>query len=336
MVCKLRQVYFSNDKTMETFRSYVSRTKQQIESELAKFSSSISELSLHPQIEYAILSKGKRLRPILVVLSAESVGGSREKTLPLALALELLHTATLVHDDIIDQDEVRRDKLTVHKKWSVSDAILTGDALIALAVEMASGYDEQVLKVVARSALELCDGERLDIASSLVTVDEEAYFKRITEKSASLFRASTCCGALAGNASASEIAALSSFGENFGIAYQLKDDVLDLTHEGTDLLKDQQRGNVTLPLIHFYADCNPTQRKRIEKKLQALKKQGPDQNENRLSKSILDVLKQSGSVEYCEEKVEEYLNRAVACISNLRDSVFKGYLIEMTGMKSHA
>ncbi len=328
----MRQVYFSNDKTKETFKSYVSRTKQQIESELARFSSNISELSLHPQIEYAILSKGKRLRPILVVLSAESVGGSREKALPLALALELLHTATLVHDDIIDQDEVRRDKLTVHKKWSVSDAILTGDALIALAVELASGYDEEVLKIVARSALELCDGERLDIASSLETINEEAYFKRITEKSASLFRASTCCGALAGSASPSEITALSSFGENFGIAYQLKDDIVDLTHEGTDLLKDQQRGNVTLPLIHFYANCGPNQRKIIERKVQTLSKENLCSHDVGLSKSILEGLRQSGSIGYCEKKMEEHLNQAVTSISILRDSKFKGYLTEMTGM----
>lgn len=189
----MKQEYSLKGKAEHNFKSYVSRTQLQIESELKKFTSRLSERNLHPQIEYALLSEGKRLRPILAILSAETVGGNRNKVMPLALAFELMHTATLVHDDVIDQDETRRNKPALYRKWSVNDAILTGDALIALAVELASKYGEEILKTVARSALELCDGERMDITSSLKTATEESYFKRIGEKSASLFRTSTYC-----------------------------------------------------------------------------------------------------------------------------------------------
>src|SRR3990170_585831 len=109
--------------------------------------------------------------------------------MPLALAFELMHAATLIHDDIIDRDEMRRGKLALYKKWSAIDAILTGDALIALAVNLASEYGETVLKTVAQSALELCDGEHIDITFSLKTATEEGYIQNIREKSASLFKA---------------------------------------------------------------------------------------------------------------------------------------------------
>jgi geranylgeranyl pyrophosphate synthase len=280
-------------------------------------------------MEYALLSEGKRLRPMLTILSAEAVGGNQNKVMPLALAFELMHTATLVHDDVIDQDETRRNKPALYKKWSINDAILTGDALIALSVELASKYGEETLKTVARSALELCDGERMDITSSVETTTEESYFKRIREKSASLFRASTYCGALVGGGTASEVDALSAFGENFGIAYQLKDDILDLTHRGTDILKDQKSGNITLPLIHFYMNSSPNQRKELESKL-TLIRQNRNTDDAELSRTILETIRRTGSIEYCEKKINEHLDRAVASISSLKNSDFKDYLIEMT------
>jgi geranylgeranyl pyrophosphate synthase len=266
---------------------------------------------------------------MLTILSAEAVGGRRDKVMQLALAFELMHTATLVHDDAIDQDETRRNKPALHKKWSVNDAILTGDALIALAVESASKYGEKILKTVARSALELCDGERMDITSSLQTATEESYFKRIREKSASLFRASTYCGASAGGGTPSEIDTLSAFGEHFGIAYQLKDDIIDLVQNGTCILEGEKSGNITLPLIHLYANVTPSQRKEMQNKLQALTKQKGNIQSTQLSRSILETIRSTGSLEYCEKKIDEHLSRAVSCIFSLRDSMHKAYLIEL-------
>jgi len=330
----LKQEYSFESDAGDSFKSYIERTKSQVESELAKLVLRLSKLNLHPQIEYAVLSGGKRLRPLFVILSAESVGGSRDKVMQLALAFELVHTATLVHDDIIDQDETRRGRPALHRRWSVNDAILTGDALIALAVELASGYGETVMRTVAQSALELCDGEHVDITLSLKAATEESYFRKVREKSASLFRASASCGALAGGGAPLEVHSLSVFGENFGIAYQLRDDLLDLTYEGNTSLKDIGDGRITLPLIHSYINSDTDEREKIVNKLQTLMDKNHEAEEE-TAEYFLRIMQRSGSIEYCEKKIEEHLRQAVASIFTLKESAYKTYLFEMTRALKH-
>lgn len=329
MALKLKQETSLKHSAQDAFKSYILDAKNQIETELVRLSKQLSELSLHPQIEYAILSEGKRLRPLLTILSAESVGGKRDKVMSLALAFELMHTATLVHDDIIDQDEIRRNVPALHKKWSTNDAILTGDALIALSVDLASGYGQSVLQTVARSALQLCDGEKMDITFSLQSATEEMYLRRIEAKSASLFRASTYCGALAGGGSRIEVNSLSVFGENFGIAYQIKDDLVDLTSRDNLLLKDLRSGTVTLPLIHAYSNSRQRGQKGIDAQLQKLMNAN-NKTRTKAAERLLRIIRQTGSLDYCEKKIEDHLHQAVASISNLKDTEYKIYLAEMT------
>ena len=328
MAFRLKQEYILENHVGIAFKSYIAKTKDQIESELAKVVSGLSELSLHSQIEYAVLSEGKRLRPLLVILSAESVGGQRKKIMPLALAFEFMHTATLVHDDIIDQDDVRRDRPAVHKKWSVNQAILAGDALIALAVGLSSTYGEDIMKTVANSALELCDGENMDISFAPQMMNEESYFRRIKKKSASLFQAATYCGALAGGGTLLDVNSLSAFGENFGIAYQLRDDLLDLTHKRTNVLKDLKKGTLTLPLIHAYNHCSSTDRKKIDKNIRTLLRSASTK-EIEATKEILKIIKKTESQQYCEKKADEFLHQAVASISRLKETEYRAYLGEM-------
>jgi len=323
---KLKQEYSFKGDAEGAYKLYISKTKSQIDSELSKLVLGLSELNLRPQVEYAVLSEGKRLRPLLTILSAESVGGSRGRAMSLALAFELMHTATLVHDDVIDQDEMRRGKPALHRQWSVNDAVLTGDALIALSVDLASGYGEKILKTVAQSALELCDGEHIDITFSLEKLTEEAYFRKIKEKSASLFRAAAYCGALAGGGSPLEVHSLAAFGENFGIAYQLKDDLSDSTLEGDLNLKDLERGRVTLPLIRLYASSNAHEKEQLENMFQSLMKASLNPI---TAKNLSRMFKQKGSIEYCEKKIDQHLQRAVASIEAFRDTEYKTYLIEM-------
>jgi geranylgeranyl pyrophosphate synthase len=163
----------------------------------------------------------------LVILSAQSVGGHVRKVIPLALAFELMHTVRLVHDDIIDQDLTRRGKPALHVKWSVNDAIFVGDAMIALAVNLASDYGEEILKTVSESALELCDGEHMDISLLLDSETEEEYFTKIRKKSVCLFRAAAYSGVLGGGGTPPRDKQPLLFWENFGIAYQLKDDLTE-------------------------------------------------------------------------------------------------------------
>lgn len=324
----MKQEYsFEHDPKL-AFKSYLSNTRKELESELKKLISDLSELSLQPQIEYAVLSQGKRLRPLLVILSAESVGGNRSKVMSLALAFELMHTATLIHDDIIDEDDTRRDRPALHRKWSVNDAILTGDALIALSIDLASGYDQTIIKTVARSALELCEGEHADITLSLEKTDEEAYFKRIRQKSASLFRAAAYCGALAGGGTSSQAQFLSDFGENLGVAYQIRDDVLDLAHRGNFMLRDLKSGRATLPLIYAYAASNQQQKTKLKRQLQALMNVASTSSDKTV-KDLLQAINQTGALEYCERKIEDHLRLAVSSVGSLRDSEYRTYLIQM-------
>jgi geranylgeranyl pyrophosphate synthase len=246
----------------------------------------------------------------------------------LALAFELMHTATLVHDDVIDQDDMRRGKLAVHRKWSVNNAILTGDALIALAVDLASEYGETVLKTVAQSALELCDGAHKDVTFSLKTVTENSYFKKVKEKSASLFKSSAFCGALAGGGTHSEVSSLSMFGENLGIAYQLRDDLVDLSQKGKIVLKDLRSGVINLPLIHSYAVSSLSERKEIETKLRTIMNENLQKSYESVENLIQTVL-QKGSFRYCEQKIDEYLRRAIDSIAALKNTAYRTYLVEM-------
>lgn len=324
----MKQEYSFNNKKDE-FKSYLSMTKSQVESELAKFVARLSKLTLHPQIEYAVMSKGKRLRPLLVILSAESVGGKRTDVMRLALAFELMHTATLVHDDIIDQDENRRGKPAVYRKWSVNEAILTGDALIALSVDLASGYGETILRTVAQSALELCDGEHMDLTPATpVLAKEEWYFKKIEEKSASLFAAATYCGALAGGGTSAEADALHAFGQNFGLAYQVRDDLLDLEPQGNDVSRDLKSGRINLALIHFYRNSKPEEQNHLERSLRRLI--NGKQRSTNAAKDVARILGKKGSLDYCAKKVDRYLSRAVLSLSVLQDSPYKDHLVGMT------
>jgi len=310
------------------FQIYISNTQKQIEAALSKFVASLDAQSLHSQIGDAVLSKGKRLRPLLVILSAESVGGSCAKVMPLAMAFEFMHTATLIHDDIIDQDEIRRGTSSLHKKWSTNEAILTGDSLIAHAVNLASGYGEAVIKALAQSAIELCRGENLDIQSTLGQTTEKTYFQKIQGKAASLFKAATYCGAFAGGGTPLEVDTLASFGESIGMAYQLKDDLLDFTGEGNYSSMDIKQGRITLPLIHAYEHSNHDERKTIEQELVAINSDGSHHDQKKVEK-LVRIIQRKGSFIYCERKLGEYLHKAKLSISSLKDTEYKSYFTDI-------
>jgi octaprenyl-diphosphate synthase len=307
--------------TYEELRSYVSATKQLVDSELADFLSRLSKVKLCPMLEYALLSDGKRLRPVLTVLSAQSVGGSPEKIVRLALAFELLHTATLVHDDIIDEDSLRRGREPLYSRWSLSSAILSGDALIAMAINLAADYGSEIMKNVSNVGLELCDGEYVDVSLSLSEATEGEYLTKIKKKSASLFRAVTCCGAISAGGTPLEIEALSKFGEYFGMAYQVNDDLSDAIIENR-ISQDLKNGNVTLPFLYAYKNADSTVKSLLIDNF----------GNRRVTASVVDEIRskmrKSGAFAYCQAKVKEYSRNAKESLEGLRESMFKGYLMQ--------
>jgi len=305
------------------FQSHVLGMRQSIESKLANILSEFSDIELRPLLEYALLSKGKRLRSILTVLSAQSVGGNPEKVMPLALSFELLHTATLVHDDIIDQDTARRGTKTLCTKWSANNAILAGDALIALSINLAADFGPEIMKILSNVGLELCDGEYLDANLCLEKATEQQYFAKIEKKSASLFRGAACCGALAVEGKPLEVEALAKFGEYFGMAYQLNDDLEDLLGKN-QISQDLKNGNVTLPLLRMYKRGDG-----VAKNL--LKENFGNRNVSvAVAKEIRDTMDEIGAFVYCRRRIADYSKKAKASLNDIRDSMFKSHLLQFS------
>jgi geranylgeranyl diphosphate synthase type I len=302
--------------------------KSTIDAELAKLGSKIAWFGLSDQMTYALLSHGKRLRPIMTLLSTASVGGDRNEATKFALALELMHAATLVHDDVLDNDVTRRGICSVHKKWSVGEAILAGDAMLSLALSLIINYNGEVLKTFSETGMYLTEGEYMDLKSSR-NLSEEDYLRIIERKSASLFRASTKCGALIGKGSPLEVTALASFGKNFGMAYQIRDDIMDLiASEGEEIPADLKQQRITLPIIHLYPALEESEEKELCRNIGILV---DEKGRNKIAcfQAVLQLLEVKGSIDYCKNKVNLFVDSAIRNIQPVKDTVFKRNLLEM-------
>ena len=305
----------------------LSNLKQIIDSEILKLSSDLSMFKLNEQMSYAILSSGKRLRAMITLLCTGSVGGNLQNAKSLALAVEIMHAATLVHDDIVDKESIRRGKPTVHKKWSVNDAILTGDALLSLALSQIVNYDNKILQVISETGLLLAEGEYMDLDPSTETSEEE-YIKRIFRKTASLFSASAKCGALVGKGSQAEIAALANFGENFGMAYQIRDDLQDTTECKGNIPADLRERRFTLPLIHMHDSTKEYEKSNFDRNIKGLAKKEYSNNQT-YADEILVHLRQNGAIEYCQHKINEYVNEAINNLQLLQKTNYKTNLTQL-------
>lgn len=214
--------------------------------ELVEKSSTIPKVER--ALKYIIEAGGKRTRPIIVLLSGKLCGGDYKDVLNIALAVELIHTASLAHDDVIDRGVVRRNVKALHVEYDLSLAILVGDWLISKSVELTSVYGEDVVKEFARVGMLMSEGEILDVYSVKEDFGEEDYFKCISSKTASLFAysAKNACKIVSNDSKAAE--KLYEYGLNLGIAYQLVDDLLEYLEMYED--KKSEFESKTLPLIY--------------------------------------------------------------------------------------
>lgn len=213
--------------------SLIKKERKTINAKLKKVLAKRKPRSLYEPSDYILADQGKRLRPLLVLFSAKAVGGTYKQAYNAALAVEMLHNFTLVHDDIMDNADKRRNKLTVHVKYDLNTAILAGDGLLAVAYEYLLKDliipGNNVVKYFTRGLVEVCEGQSLDKEFEVkksVSINE--YKTMITKKTAAM--AEMCCaiGAQIGAGSIDEIKALSLYGRNLGIAFQIHDDLLDI------------------------------------------------------------------------------------------------------------
>lgn len=267
-------------------------------------------------VQHLFGSPGKLLRPTLVFLSAR-FGASRdaEVVLNLAQSLELVHTASLVHDDIVDEAELRRNVATVNATWDNDVALIVGDYLFAKAYALAAVLPKpEVIAIVAQTVFALCDGELNEVTATRALPTERAYFERIELKTASLYAA--CCqgAALLADAEPEHVAALGAYGTSLGLAFQITDDVLDVAGDEADFGKtvgrDLAEGMATLPMIYAVDELDD---RTVAARIVAPGKRADEVRE------LLRIIRDSGGVERARSKALAFHDAAVAALAGLPD-----------------
>jgi octaprenyl-diphosphate synthase len=302
--------------------------------ELKKFNSFFKQqlASDNKLVDYAlkfILSqKGKKIRPLLVLLSAKLSGIISERSYRAASLVELLHTATLVHDDVVDEAEKRRGLPSLNNIWGNKISVLVGDFLLSkgLMLSVTNG-DFDFLQRITDTVKRMSEGELLQIyKTKKLNIDEKTYLKIISDKTASLL--STCCqiGGMSVTDNEEKIVALKNYGEYLGIAFQIKDDILDFT--GTTKIFGKVKGGdvkekkLTLPLIYALEKADASKRKEILKNIRKGER-------NKSIPEIIKFVERSEGLEYSRQKAEEYSAKAKNCLAVFEDSDAKTSLIKL-------
>lgn len=283
---------------------------------------------------YALLPPGKLFRPILLMESGMAVGGALSHFAPAAVGTEFGHVGCLIHDDIIDEDEMRRGRPSVYARYGRDNAMISGDALFfglfkCLAECRANGAPaERVVRavdVVSSVGIELCRGQVLesDTAGHLES-GIDAYFRVIRMKTAALFRGSCMCGAILGGGSDRQVEDLGRYGENLGIAFQLKDDLLPYTSDdgvtGKSALSDVRNKRVTLPVILARDSAGPEARRSID---QVFTKRSPDDGD---LQRLRDIVLTTGAVDKVLQVARDHIAVALRSLSAVPDSASRRHL----------
>jgi len=273
-------------------------------------------------VRYILKTKGKQMRPILVLLSAGLSGKINKSTYTAAILIELLHTATLIHDDVVDESDMRRGFFSINALWKNKIAVLVGDYLLSKGLLVSLENKEyKYLHLGSDAVQDMSEGELLQIKKSrTMNIDEETYFTIIRKKTASLIAA--CCAA--GTSSVTDnqeaIDKMKSFGENLGIAFQIKDDLLDFdiaNKTGKPAHNDLKDQKFSLPLIFTLKNVGLAEKRRL---LGIVKNHNG--NKTKITKLIERIREEKG-FEYTENKMEEYKNRALKILSDFPDSEYK-------------
>lgn len=272
-------------------------------------------------------STGKKIRPIISFLSAKLMGEINQMTIRATIILELLHTASLVHDDVLDQSEKRRGEKSVNWIWGNNSAILYGDFLYSKCLELIETKEDfSLMPLYARIGKELPLGELLQKEVSLnADYSLESYFKVIEKKTATLMEASALVGALTNNQEGEKKEAIKEFGKMLGIAFQIKDDILDFSQKdiGKPMGNDIREKKITLPLIYLLEELDNNDKQDM---LNELAKE--DKREEDILR-IIDMIRLGGYLDKANSKVEQYSQKAKQALSIFEDSIYKNSLIKL-------
>jgi octaprenyl-diphosphate synthase len=268
--------------------------------------------AVEPYVAYLCNTSGKRIRPALVFLAGGATGGNSADHLKMAVTLELIHIATLVHDDIIDGAEIRRQAPTANAKWGNALSVLLGDCLFAHALELSTEFDDRIIgRKVAQAANEVCTGEIIQTQRRFdFQLSRADYFEIIRKKTAALFAAAMELGALLNHQSDAVVSALRDYGSLIGTAYQVYDDCLDLIGDEADVGKtlrtDLNKGKLTLPILNLIAAATDRQRDKLNRLL--LQKEPID------LAALASIADYEGAIESAVDSGIELVNQARACL----------------------
>lgn len=290
---------------------YLSIIKHPIEAELADFVSLFNQSLSHEDgllgsaLEHIRKRAGKRMRPILILLMARNFGQITDVTQNAAVGLELLHTASLVHDDVVDESEERRGQASVNATYDNKVAVLVGDYILSTALLcVARTHSEQIVTYLAELGRTLSDGEILQLSNiGRKDISEDVYYDVIKQKTAALFEACAGIGALSSGASEEDVMAAKQFGQNLGIIFQIRDDIFDYYDSkeiGKPIGNDMAEGKLTLPVIHAVNNGGDEDMKCL-----ALKVKDHSVTAEEIA-SLVDYTKRMGGIEYAEKRMWEF------------------------------
>ena len=287
--------------------------------------------------KYIIQRRGKRFRPILTILSAHLCGTPNQNTYRAAAVMELLHIATLIHDDIVDDAQYRRGWPSINKVWKNKISLLMGDYVLSKSlIYMVKMKNFKILETIGRTAEDLSSGELLQVEKSInKKMTEEVYFKMIEKKTASLIATSCEFGAITASDNETEHHALRSFGLNLGIAFQIKDDLFDLlgskSETGKDIAADVISNMLTLPIVYSMNNSDKTTVRKINRLLRKIKQRKTDISE------LKQIIEKSSGFEYARNQIEQFSKNAKEAIKNFPDSIYKqqlSALVEYNGRRT--
>ena len=282
---------------------------------------------------HIIHAGGKRLRPALTLLAAGTVAAVNGQARTLAAVIEFIHTATLLHDDVVDHTTLRRGRITANAQWSNSAAVLCGDFLYSRAFQMMVDVGEmQVMRVMADTTNAIAEGEVLQLLNARnPEVDEVRYLKVIELKTAVLFRAAAMLGAIAAGGSAAQVEALGLYGHQLGMAYQLADDVLDFTaspeESGKAVGNDLAEGKPTLPLIQVMKHGEPG----FVAQLKQILRTGELGDTEATLAAVQEAIAATDAIAYTRAKAEQHAEAARQALAALPDSASRNSLLELAG-----
>ena len=314
---------------MSTLKDIQAPVKEEMNEFELKFRQSMKSkvMLLDKIMDYIIKRKGKQMRPLFVFLTAAITGNINEATHRGAALIELLHTASLVHDDVVDNAHYRRGFFSINALWKNKIAVLVGDFLLSKGLLLSLKNDDfELLRIVSNAVQQMSEGELLQMEKARkLDITEELYYEVIRQKTASLI--TSCCqvGASSGGGTAEDIAKMGTFGTNVGMAFQIKDDLFDYENAaiGKPTGIDIRERKMTLPVIYALKHSSSSEVSTIKKMITDSEKKADN------VKKVIEFVKEKGGIDYATKRMNDFLSEAIAILKSYPDSVYRNSLEQL-------